>query len=231
MTGKETNHKDGCVHQNSWLTACISTQVSPPLPMTLQTALRPRWGGGVCYGNAGMWHHSTLMNVNYKDKQECGPDFWKLKHLLVPTALMSKVKGRGLFQSFWIPILQTFWLIRRYQQHSLGSKSAYFFFWSVYICLKTPNSKFWYQRLWLRGRYLFLYFILFTWKEADPGKLKYMSGKERMFETFKSVFIKASILTAHHIDSRHTIQWERWYSLKNGFGHTWNVFIHRACIN
>lgn len=128
MTGKETNHKDGCVHQNSWLTACISTQVSPPLPMTLQTALRPRWGGGVCYGNAGMWHHSTLMNVNYKDKQECGPDFWKLKHLLVPTALMSKVKGRGLFQSFWIPILQTFWLIRRYQQHSLGSKSAYFFF-------------------------------------------------------------------------------------------------------
>ena len=52
--------------------------------------------------------HSTLMNVNYKDKQECGPDFWKLKHLLVPTALMPKVKGRGLFQSFWIPILQTF---------------------------------------------------------------------------------------------------------------------------
>ena len=30
----------------------------------------------------------------------------------------------------------------------------------------------------------------------DPEKLEYMSGEGRMFETFKSVFIKVSILMA-----------------------------------
>lgn len=43
----------------------------------------------------------------------------------------------------------------------------------------------------------------FNW--IDPEKLKYMSGEGRMFETFKSVFIKVSILTAHHTDGRDAI--------------------------
>lgn len=51
--------------------------------------------------------HSTLTNANCEG-ESVGPDFWRLKHLLTPTALMPKVKDRGLFQSFLTAVLQTF---------------------------------------------------------------------------------------------------------------------------
>ena len=51
--------------------------------------------------------HSTLTNANCEG-ESVGPDFWRLKYLLTPTALTPKVKVRGLSQSFLIAILQTF---------------------------------------------------------------------------------------------------------------------------
>lgn len=85
------------------------------------------------------------------------------------------------------------------------------------------------QSFHLRCEYLSFYLILFTWKEVEAEKLKYMSGDYQMFETFNLVFIKASISSAHHIDSRDALYQEHWY-LETSWAHLKHLFIDHAYI-